>query len=73
MVPSFEQEMRTYIKQRAEQDPLIHGLERGEIDLETVDPDLFFATLWRVNSMQTNLLLKIAVEIDEIRAATNGG
>ena len=73
MALSFEKEVRAYLHHRAEQDPTLHALQRGDLSVDVLDLQRVLEMLARIDATQTHLLIQIAQEIDKLRAATNSG
>jgi hypothetical protein len=73
MALSFEDEIRAFIKHTAEQNPHLHALQSGQktrVDLGVQDA---LEMLGNLGAMHTAIAIKIAQEIDKLRAAINGG
>ena len=73
MALSFEDEVRAYFKHRAEQTPVLHALEHGEMTVADIDVRQALEMLSRMDATHSNLIHKIAREIDKLRVATNSG
>ena len=70
MALSFEDEVRGFIQHRAEQNPHLHALETGQRTVADLNVQDALEMLAAMAAMHTKLILKIAQEIDKLRAAT---
>jgi hypothetical protein len=70
---SFLEEVRALLTHSAEQNPYLHKLVTGEMKMADMGEAEAIQMLVRTDAVQTKLILKIAEEIDKLRAATNSG
>lgn len=72
-MPSFEGEVRGYFAHRAETDPVLQALEEGTLNMSEIDVQTALEMAMRSIATHTKLIIRIAKEIDELRAAASGG
>ena len=70
---SFEDEVRTYLRHRAEQNSTLHRLQTHEISIEILGVQEALEMLAGLCADQTALILRAAQEIDKLRAAADDG
>lgn len=69
----FADEVRAYLHHRAEQNPILHGIQTGQASVQGLGIQQALELLAGICADQTNLLIRCAEEIDKLRAAPKGG